>query len=147
MKITLHHELSRPVNHDFSEPQLTDQSYANACDINVIMAQYAKTGMLPQQTIVQPTYQDNTSIPSLMDSFNIVNQAYDQFMELPPTIRRLMDNNPANLENFISDESNTDILMKHGILVQKAQVNNQTVDKLSTGGTHDEITRPSGQDS
>lgn len=146
MHITLHHELSRPVNHDFSEPQITDQSYTNACDINVIMAQYAKTGMLGHISVKTPTYQDNTIIPTLMDSFNIVNEAYDQFLQLPPTIRKLMDNNPANLEIFINNPENADILKKHGILVEKTQVNNSIVDKLSTGGTHDENTRPIGQD-
>lgn len=109
----------RPHSVDFSEPILTDQSYAAACDINNIMAQYSKTGLLPETTTIPPRYVDNTVIPSLEQAFNIVNSAYDTFYDLPATIRKLMDNDPSQLENFISDANNRDLLLKHGILVAK----------------------------
>lgn len=122
MKITNHHELRKRVTIDCSQPQLTDQSFKKQCDINLIMKQYEKTGMLPQQTISNPRYIDNTNIPTLEDAFNITNQAMEAFYTLPPTIRRLMDNDASQLENFISNPENHDLLKKHGVIVEKQHV-------------------------
>ena len=131
MKITNHHELRRDVSIDCSSPILTDQSYAKACDINVIMANYAKTGLLPNFPEKQPIFIDNTTIPNLMEAFNISNKAIEMFFDLPADVRKLMDNDPANLELFISNPENADILAKNGLIVKKlAQVPDQTI----TGG-------------
>lgn len=115
-KITNHHELRRDVSIDCSSPILTDQSFAKQCDINVIMAQYAKTGMLPQQTHTIPRYIDNTLIPNLEEAFSVVNAAVDMFYDLPPTIRKLMDNDPSQLEAFISNPSNRQLLIDEGLI-------------------------------
>lgn len=131
MKITNHHELRKDVSIDCSSPILTDQSYAKACDINVIMANYAKTGMLPNFPEKQPQYLDNTSIPSLMEAFDITNKAIEAFFELPPDIRKLMDNDPANLEIFALNPENSDILLKHGLIVKSKT---QESEKIITGG-------------
>nr|WAE43591.1 MAG: internal scaffolding protein [Microviridae sp.] len=113
------HWVGRYVKADLlcSEPKMTDQSYAQQCDINVIMAQYAKTGMLPNQTSVPARWIDNTTIPSLEESFNIVNRAMDAFYELPPYVRKLMDNDPSQLELFVQNPENREILQKYGMVV------------------------------
>ena len=139
MKITNHHqELRRDVSIDCSEPKLTDQSYKNQCDINIIMANYAKTGMLSHTTTIEPKFIDNTSIPTLEEAFDIVNRAEEAFYSLPPDIRRLMDNDPSQLELFIQDPNNKDILLKNGVIVQKqepkpseTQLLTQSIQKLS----------------
>lgn len=144
MKITNHHELRRDVSIDCSEPVLTDQSYKNACDINLIMANYAKTGMLPHFQTSQPQYIDNTEIPNLMEAFEITRHATDLFNQLPADVRRLMDNNPANLEEFVNNPENKDILLKNGVLVKREEPKtdpllkkfDQLIDKLDTGGSH-----------
>lgn len=123
--------LPRPYSVDFSEPQLTDQSYANACDINVIMAQYAKTGLLPQNSTIPPRYIDTTQVPTLEQAFSAVNSALEAFNDLPPTIRKLMDNDPSQLENFIADPNNADLLLKHGILIQ-TKPTESTLSKVPT---------------
>ena len=110
---------TRRVQLDVSEPQITDQSGKQAADINTIMDQYRKTGMLPQQTVAIPKYQDNTGIQSLEEAFNVVNSAVEQFEQLPAEVRRLMDNDPAQLENFISDEKNADTLKKYGLILEQ----------------------------
>lgn len=117
--ITNHHELRKRSSIDLSEPKMTDQSFKKACDINNIIKTYSATGHLPHITSAVPKYQDNTTIPTLEASFDIVNQAYDQFYQLPPTIRKLMDNDPAKLESFISDTRNHNALIEHGVLISK----------------------------
>lgn len=128
MKITNHHELRRDVSIDCSSPVLTDQSFKNACDVNVIMANYAKTGMLSHTTTIEPKFIDNTSIPTLEHAFDIVNRAEDAFYSLPPDIRRLMDNDPSQLESFIANDNNRDILIKNGVLIAKTKETIPTTD-------------------
>lgn len=109
---------SRRIQINCSEPLITDQSGKNEADVNNIMKQYAKTGMLPQITI-PGQYLDISNLPSLEEAYNIVNRANNLFLELPPTIRKLIDNDPSKLENFISDPNNADLLIKHNILVER----------------------------
>lgn len=127
-------ELRNRVTIDCSHPQLTDQSFKNQCDINNIMTQYSKTGLLPQQNNIQPKFQDNTLIPDLNTAFELVNSAIDGFNQLPPTIRKLMDNNPANLELFIQDADNTEILAKHGLINLKQSAINTDSQEPQTQG-------------
>lgn len=102
-----------------NHPKLTDQSQAAAADINNIAAQYQRTGILPQPTKI-PKYQDNTQAPTLEDAFRAVSEAKSAFQNLPASIRKLMDNDPAKMEAFISNPDNADILLKHGIIeIQK----------------------------
>lgn len=103
-----------------NSPKLTDQSQANASDINTIAEQYQRTGMLPV-TLKTPSYQYNTNIPSLEDAFKQANDAKDAFSNLPAHIRKLMDNDPSKLENFIADSDNAEILLKHGITIEKKE--------------------------
>lgn len=100
-------------------PIKTDQSDKNACDINLIMENYQKTGLLPHFEEKIPSYVDNTTVPSLLDAHASIRAAKNLFMELPSQIRKLMDNNPENLETFLQDRENLDILVKHGVIEKK----------------------------
>lgn len=106
------------VQHDFSHPKITDPSYQKMCDINFIMAQYAKTGMLPHYKEKSPQYIDNTQLPDLIGAFNLVNDARELFQDLPAIVRKAMDNDPSQLESFVSDENNQAFLLQHGVLEQ-----------------------------
>jgi phage internal scaffolding protein len=96
--------------------QITDQSDLKASDINNIMRQYAKTGVLPNLKDRVAQYIDNTQIPSYMEALEQIQGAKEMFLELPSNLRKMMDNNPNNLEKFIKDPENEDICLKYGIL-------------------------------
>lgn len=106
----------RSIKLNCSEPQLTDQKWKKSCDINNIMKQYAKTGLLPQFMSKTPRFVDNTAIPDLITASEAVNRAYELFYELPSAVRKAMGNDHSQLENFIADEANHDFLRKHGVL-------------------------------
>lgn len=114
-----HNHYRNRIQLDCSDPQLTDQSYKKQCDINTIMLQYQKTGLLPQQTTIPGQYIDTTLTPSLETAFEVTRNAIDAFYNLPPDIRRLMDNNPSQLESFILNKDNDHILKKHGIIIEQ----------------------------
>ena len=108
---------------------MTDQSYKNSCDINSIMKQYEKTGLLPQQTSIPAKYGDFSETPDLIQAFNIASRAVEAFDSLPPDIRKAMDNNPENLEIFIQDPANYELLKTHGVLIERkpADATNQDI--------------------
>lgn len=93
-----------------------DQSFKKQCNINLIMEQYAKTGMLPYQSTQTPQFIDCSQVTDLQTAFSIANNAIESFNSLPPEVRKAMDNNPANLESFILDKDNTELLKKHNII-------------------------------
>lgn len=102
-----------------SDKKLTDQSYKKMCDINEIIAQYRRTGMLPHMKQKQPMYVDTTELPNFLEAFSIVQEAKDLFYELPSDVRKLMNHDPSQLESFIKDEENKDICIKHNLFTKK----------------------------
>lgn len=116
---TNHAERRIRVSLDCSSPVLTDQSSKKSSDINHIMLQYSKTGLLPVDQHKVASYMDNTEIPDLMEAQEQIRAARSLFMELPAKIRKMMDNDPVNLVGFLNDPENHDILKKHNILKEK----------------------------
>jgi len=100
-------------------PSMTDQSDKNYLDINNIMKNYAKTGLLPQFKDKIAQYIDVTQIPSYMDAHDQIQHAKQLFNQLPSPVRKLMGNNPANLEKVISNPDYEGMLVKYGILEKK----------------------------
>ena len=103
-----------------SAKKLTDQSFKKACDINNIVKQFQKTGVLPPVTKT-PQYGDFSEVPTLETTFEVVNEARKTFMELPATIRKLIDNDPSKLETFIANADNKEICLKYGLLQEKLE--------------------------
>jgi len=112
---------------DCSEPVLVDQSQSKSTDINLIMEQYRRTGMLPMYRPKEPMYIDETLIPDAITSFNVVNEARELFLQLPSKVRKAMDNDPRNMEAFIADPENKDFLLKHGVLTQKEEPQQKSI--------------------
>lgn len=111
-----------------SDKQMTDQSFKKSCDINNIVKQFAKTGILPNSTKI-PQYGDYGELPTLETAFEVAHAAQDAFYALPSTIRKLIDNDPSKLELFVSDEANKEICLKYGLLEKKPQVIQPSIDE------------------
>lgn len=91
----------------------TRQEFTRESNINNIV----------KQGIIQNThplnYADLVNLPSFEDAFNTVRHAHDSFMQLPSVVRKMIDNDPSKLQDFISDPENTDLLLKTGVLKAK----------------------------
>jgi len=86
------------VDHYCTGKSLTDQSQADAANINIIVATYGGVHNIPPGARV-PTWGDFSNIPT--DRATIAMQmkrAQEGFMALPPTIRALANN---DLETFL----------------------------------------------
>lgn len=117
MKLTHHHEHRRRVSINCGGKILTDQSFKKVCDINNIMAQYQKTGMLPEAQNKLGRYLDNTTALSLEEAHERIMHARDLFYELPAQLRKQMDNDPTKLDGFLRNPANATQLVEHGILI------------------------------
>lgn len=124
--ITNPHERVRSII-NCSEPKLVDESQAKSTDINNIMDQYRRTGMLPMYSKRQPMYIDETLLPDAITSFNKLNEARELFLQLPSIVRKAMDNDPSKMEEFISNQENQDFLLKHKVLIKKEEPQQKSI--------------------
>lgn len=101
----------RVVNH---EPSQTKQSFTQECDINQIMAKFQKTGAIDHLAKHQDQYGFANS-QSFHEAMNIVSTAKSMFQELPSSIRRKFENDPAKFLDFVEDPDNHDELVTLGL--------------------------------
>lgn len=97
------------------EPDITVQSAANECDINLIVDR-ARRGIAPPVSTRIPRFGDFSTVSDYQSMLNSVIEAQDQFDSLPAKIRDRFQNNPAKLLEFLSNESNRDEAIKLGLI-------------------------------
>jgi phage internal scaffolding protein len=98
---------------------MTQQHFRDECDINNIMSRYERTGILVdplQQRQVKPEFGDFSNIPDYQEAQNALIEAHQLFDNLPATIRKRFLNSPAQLLDFMADESNIEEAVKLGII-------------------------------
>ncbi|AXL14474.1 internal scaffolding protein [Microviridae sp.] len=101
---------------DFTDSvSLTKQADKDSCDINVLMDQYSRTGILAQG-VNPPDFGHFSDGNDFQDKLNCVLTAQENFMALPASVRTRFGNDPAHLLNFLSDVSNRDEAVKLGLV-------------------------------
>lgn len=98
------------------EQSLTKQSEAAACDINNIMGQYERTGLIPHVSQYQGQYGDLGDSLSYHESMNAVIAAQTAFESLPASIRSRFGNDPAAFLDFVNDDANREEMGRMGLL-------------------------------
>jgi len=88
----------------FHEPSLTQQHFADECDINTVLSRYVETGFLPEKT--GSFYADFSSGIDFRESVDFVRQAHEDFLSLPAKTRAHFNNDPGALIDFVNDPSN-----------------------------------------
>lgn len=99
------------------DPGLTEQCHRDECDINRIMANYAKTGQVPVYTSKVPQYSDFTQVVDYQTALNLVMDAQDSFYELPAEVRSEYENDPAKFLQALDDPAQKEKLIDLGVLV------------------------------
>lgn len=99
-----------------SEPTMTVQSERDACDVNLIVAKYAKTGLMTNIRTDKPMYGDFSSSVDYHESVFRLQQAEDAFMDLPANIRKRFDNDPGKLIDFLQDVNNREEAVSLGLV-------------------------------
>lgn len=98
---------------------LTRQSEMKYADINLIMAKYEKTRVLPPATR-QGFFADVSQVGDYRDALHRVQAADGYFMQLPAKIRAEFDNDAATFLDFVSDETNLDAIEEMGLIQRES---------------------------
>lgn len=104
-----------PVDLAFDEPSQTRQEFKDECDVNVLMARYEKTGVMPMSNGMEPAYLDIVDTPPLMEALQIMHDAQEAFMRLPAATRREFDNDPVEFVKFAQNADNLDKMREWGL--------------------------------
>lgn len=103
------------------DESLTEQEHAQEADINYIAERFMRTGEMPQ-VLQLPTAGDFNGIFDFQTAMNQIAQAKLEFMKLPAKIRSRFENDPAQLLEFVQDESNYDEAVKLGFIEKRATI-------------------------
>lgn len=95
---------------------LTKQSFKDDCDLNVIMARYTKTGVLPTNLREDGIYGDFSEVGDYQRAQEIYLRANDQFQALPGKVRARFNNDPAEFLDFCSRSENKEEMVYLGLI-------------------------------
>ena len=117
-------------------PGLTRASDAEFCDINRILGDALQYGTpINHVNHGQAVFGDVSNLPDIAEAFDLVNAAQASFMALPSALRKLLDNDPRNLEGWLMDEANRDDAIKYGLIEPPAPgPNTYSQEPLKTAG-------------
>lgn len=90
---------------EFDKPSMTDRSFKDECDINHIVSRCMQTGALPN--VEGGLYGDFADMPdNLQDSYALIQEAGERFMQLSSDVRREFNNDPLQLLSFLQNPAN-----------------------------------------
>ena len=95
----------------------TEQHHADACDVNNILKQYDRTGLLSHVNEMKAHYGDFTEVNEYQESLNTVIYAQNAFDDLPSDVRKRFANDPGLFIEFVTNPSNIDEMVDIGLAV------------------------------
>jgi len=107
----------KKVSQTFAASGRTKQSFREECDINNIMKKYQVTGLLTAVNKHQPQYGDVTGV-DFQTAMTTIVQAEQMFGDLPSSVRKRFQNDPAEFLGFVNDPDNRDEAVKLGLIVE-----------------------------
>jgi phage internal scaffolding protein len=91
----------------------TKQSFKNECDVNNILKNYNKTGILPEGNPGEYRELDGSDY---QDYMNTIAGAQSHFNDLPSAIRKRFENDPSKFLSFVHDDKNIAEAQNLGLL-------------------------------
>lgn len=95
-------------------PSMTQQSFAEDADINVIVERFGLTGQMPEP--LNPQYGDFSQVGDFQSAMNAIADAQSGFMSLPAALRARFGNDPAQLISFLEDPANRSEAVSLGLV-------------------------------
>ncbi|MEE1194426.1 MAG: hypothetical protein U0K79_06475 [Phascolarctobacterium sp.] len=83
-----------------TQPSMTDQTFADECDIHHIIANFNMTGIVDSVGAHDPStlqYGDTTLLPDYETACNLVSNVNAEFAALPSSVRAEFGNDPRQL--------------------------------------------------
>lgn len=99
---------------DVGTESMTKQSHKDECDINKILKQYQKTGMITHISSNQPMYGDMPSDMDYQSALHIMMDAEAAFASIPAKVRDQFNNDPAKWLAALQDPEQRDKMTEWG---------------------------------
>lgn len=97
------------------DKSLTQQSFTEETDINVLLERFRVTGQMPT-AVRLPSYGDFSAVSDYRTAMDAVLRAEDSFNELPAQVRQRFGNDPQAFLEFCSKDENRPELARMGLL-------------------------------
>lgn len=110
------HRKHNRVRFSCGDELVTKQSFKAECDINNILKQYSKTGVINHVQSARPTYDDLPDAIDYQQSLNTLMEADQAFAGLPASVRNRFGNSPAAFLDALGDPAQEDYLREIGVL-------------------------------
>lgn len=117
---------------DTGDKLITKQAHKDECDINRILRQFQKTGIITHVQNARPTFQDLPSDIDFQMSLHLIQEAEQAFSELPSRVRDHFNNDPAQFLASFDDPNQADKLREFGLLSSKPAAPAPAADPAST---------------
>nr|QJB21017.1 MAG: internal scaffolding protein [Microvirus sp.] len=103
---------------DCSADSVTQQSFKDECDINILLAKFAVTGQLPDNVRV-PQFVDFEDTFDFQSSMNVLRAAEEAFASMPANVRDRFANDPGRLVEFANNPDNYDEAVRLGLAIKR----------------------------
>lgn len=90
---------------------------AKQSDLNALVAQYRKTGTVPNVLLSNPLYGDFTGPQDLQSAMESVYSAEARFNDFPASVRTLADNSPVRFLEMIENPTERAMLEEAGLQI------------------------------
>lgn len=98
-----------------AEEDLTVQGDKDEADINVMLKRFGVTGQI--RTVDRQALQgDFSDAPDLQTALNRVRAAEREFLNLPAELRAKLNNDPSQVEGWLSQDENRDEAIRLGLV-------------------------------
>lgn len=98
-----------------SGPSMTKQQFKAECDINNILKQFSKTGIIDHINRSSAVWADLPPQMDYQESLRLVLEADEAFSTLPSRVRDRYGNDPSRFLSALSDASERDFLTEVGV--------------------------------
>ena len=104
-----------PLPNDLKQKSPTQQHQAKSADIQFIMKQFNKTGLVNHINAVQGRYEDYPTAFEFKEAQDLIANAKSMFETVPHEIRAKFHNEPGEFVDFMTNEANRDAIFELGI--------------------------------
>lgn len=94
---------------------MTEQAHKKECDMNHILREYSRTGLIKHAKQYEGRY-DDVPVSDFQEAMFLIKNAENMFNALPGSVRAAMDNDPAKFLEFVQNPANEDKMRELGIL-------------------------------
>lgn len=101
---------------------LTQQHFAEECDIRNIIKKHDRTGLISHVQRGTAQYGDYSEVNEYREALDLINNADDSFGGLPSAIRKMFNNNAGEFFEFATDPANADKMVELGLAPSPAPV-------------------------